>query len=124
DHAEILLSADGGPFVVVASNDSGGVPLNEGNAWQSVRFDVSEYLPTTRPTTIEIRLAFEAVGLDGNTKTGFVVDDITVYAQAQASSSEGVLVPALIEAEDYVRYHDTTAGNEGGGCETGDDVDK
>ncbi len=36
----------------------------------------------------------------------------------------GVLIPALIEAEDYVRYYDTTPGNTGEGCDTEDDVDK
>ncbi len=35
-----------------------------------------------------------------------------------------ILIPARIEAEDYVRYYDTTPGNTGGGCYTGDDVDK
>jgi hypothetical protein len=35
-----------------------------------------------------------------------------------------VPIPARIEAEDYVRYLDTTAGNTGGGCDSGDDVDK
>jgi hypothetical protein len=35
-----------------------------------------------------------------------------------------VAIPSRIEAEDYVRFYDTTSGNEGGGCDTGDDVDK
>src|SRR5690606_12496636 len=33
---------------------------------------------------------------------------------AQDCSCAGVSLPALIEAEDYVRYFDTTPGNEGG----------
>ncbi len=36
----------------------------------------------------------------------------------------GVVIPVRIEAENYVRYYDTTSGNTGGGCDTADDVDK
>jgi hypothetical protein len=36
----------------------------------------------------------------------------------------GVRLPARIEAEDYTGFTDTTAGNTGGACSRGDDVDK
>jgi hypothetical protein len=36
----------------------------------------------------------------------------------------GVRLPARIEAEDYTAYSDATAGNTGGACSRGDDVDK
>ncbi|HMA94405.1 MAG TPA: hypothetical protein VKP30_17055, partial [Polyangiaceae bacterium] len=81
DRAEVLVSVDGGEFQVVASNNNGGKKLNETNAWQELRFDISELLPKTGPTNIRIQLAFYGVTIYENTKTGFVIDDITVYAQ-------------------------------------------
>ena len=56
--------------------------------------------------------------LDTDCVTGFCEDAVCESANGRIS------IPARIEAEDYVRYYDTTPGNSGGGCHTGDDVDK
>lgn len=85
DRAEVLISVDGGPFQVVASNNNGGQKMKETNAWQELRFDISGLLPVTGPTSIRIQLAFHGVTIYENTKTGFVIDDITVYAQPSAA---------------------------------------
>ncbi len=123
DFVEVLLAVNGSPFEIVASNYGTGAPLSETTAWQELRFEVSDLMPASGPADIQLQLAFDA-GMPGdNFRPGFMIDDITVYAQP-GDSPGGVTVPARIEAEDYVRYHDTTPGNQGGGCDTGDDVDK
>jgi hypothetical protein len=45
------------------------------------------------------------------------------YLDIALAGPSGVAIPARIEAESYVRYFDTTAGNTGGACGAGD-VDK
>lgn len=45
------------------------------------------------------------------------------YLDISSAAPSGVALPARIEAENYVRYFDTTAGNTGGACGAGD-VDK
>lgn len=81
DDADVLISVDGGPFEVVASNHNGGELLVETSAWESVRVDFSHLMPATGPVSVEVQLAFDAMDIWGNTNTGFAVDDITVYAQ-------------------------------------------
>lgn len=122
DILEISMSVNGGPFEVVAGNGEVGYFLDETTAWEQARFEISDRLPTSGPVTIQLQLAFDAGSPGDNNETGFLIDDLVVYAGTE--SSGGVGVPARIEAEHYVRSYDTTASNQGGGCETGDDVDK
>jgi len=87
DSAQVLLSVNGGAFQVVASNNAGGdQKLNEGKAWQDLRFDISKRLPATGPTKIRIQFAFNAGDIYENSNTGFAVDDVIVYAQAQTTA--------------------------------------
>lgn len=81
DNADVLVSVDGGPFEIVASNHGVGVRLDETNAWRPVRLDLSGMMPSTGPTSVQLQLAFNAVDPNSNTKRGFAVDDLTVYAQ-------------------------------------------
>jgi hypothetical protein len=81
DHADVLVSVDGGPFEIVASNNNGGAKLNETSAWEEARFELWNVLPTTGPTSIRIQLAFNAGDTNDNLDTGFAVDDLTVYAE-------------------------------------------
>lgn len=81
DHAQVLLSVDGGPFQIVASNNHGGEKLNETRGWEQIRFGIADLLPATGPTTVRLQFAFNAVDPNSNTDTGFVVDDVTLYAQ-------------------------------------------
>src|SRR5690606_2170604 len=122
DLLEVLVSVNGGPFQVVASNDDQGVFIDETRGWENLRFELSDLMPGG-PASIQLQFAFDAGSPGDNNRPGFAVDDVTVYANPP-STSQAVPVPALIEAEDYVRYFDTTPGNQGGGCDTGDDVDK
>lgn len=88
DNAEVLVSVGDGPFQVVASNNSGGVKLNETDAWEALRFPISELLPPAGPSTVRVQLAFNAVDPQSNTNLGFAVDDITVYAQVETCAAD------------------------------------
>lgn len=86
DSAQVLISVNGGAFQLVASNNAGGdQKLNEGKAWQDLRFDISKLLPATGTTKIRIQFAFNAGDIYENSNTGFAVDDVIVYAQAQTA---------------------------------------
>lgn len=124
DFVEVLMSVNGGDFQVIASNDEDTVAqfLDETTAWEPVRVEISDLLPASGPVNIRLQFSFDAGSPGDNNETGFLVDDLIVYAGAATSSA--VVVPARIQAEDYRRYNDTTAGNQGGGCITGDNVDK
>lgn len=89
DSATLSMSVEGGPFELLASNNRGGYPLLETNAWESVHLDISDRLPSGAPTTIHLQLAFNAGDPDVNIRTGFVVDDITVYARPAAPRACG-----------------------------------
>lgn len=87
DDAEVLLSVDGGPFEVVASNNSGGALLRETPGWETVQLEISDRLPAAGPTDVRIQLAFNANDPDNNTRSGFAVDDLTIHARPGASPS-------------------------------------
>jgi hypothetical protein len=87
DAASALLSVNGGAFQVVASNNLvAGQKLKETSAWQELRFDIAPFLPATGPTRIKLQFAFNAGDIYDNSTTGFVVDDIIVYAQTQSTT--------------------------------------
>ena len=84
DTASVLVSVNGGAFKVVASNnEAAAAKLKETNAWQDLRFDISPLLPAAGSTKIRLQFAFNAGDIYDNSSTGFAVDDIVVYAQAQ-----------------------------------------
>ena len=87
DNAEVRVSVDGGPFQLVASNNQGGAKLNETPGWEEARVEIWDLLPQTGPTSIRVQLVFNAVDPNNNIKTGFAVDDITVYAQPQTCAT-------------------------------------
>jgi hypothetical protein len=87
DHADVSVSVEGGPFELVASNYDGGEQLVESNDWNELRVDLWNLLPASGPTNVRVRLAFNAVDTTNNVNTGFVVDDITVYAQPQTCAA-------------------------------------
>jgi hypothetical protein len=88
DSASALLSVNGGAFQVIASNNQvAGQKLKETSAWQELRFDISPFLPTTGPTKIRLRFSFNAGDIYDNSTTGFVIDDIVVYAQTQTTTA-------------------------------------
>ncbi len=87
DTASALISVNGGAFKVVASNNlAAGQKLKETSAWQELRFDIAPLLPATGPTKIKIQFAFNAGDIYDNSNTGFVIDDIIVYAQTQTTT--------------------------------------
>jgi len=88
DTAEVRISVNGGPFQVVASNNSGGEPLTEGSTWRPVRFPISDLLPAG-PSNIRIQLFFNAVDPRNNTRRGFAVDDLVVYTHVDPCIAEG-----------------------------------
>ena len=104
DRAEVLASVNGGPFVVIASNNSGGEKLNETSAWTPLRFDISQLFNGSGPSTIRLQMTFDTGDIYDNNKTGFVMDDITVYALPK-EESEGPFLEAngqvVFEAEHF-----------------------
>lgn len=82
DSAFVSVSVNDGPFVVVASNNRGGALLNETNGWKPIRFAISDLLPAG-PSSIRVQVAFNAGDPTSNTKTGFAVDDLVVYAKVE-----------------------------------------
>jgi hypothetical protein len=103
DTAEVRISVNGGAFQVVASNNSGGEPLTEGGSWRPVRFGISELLPSG-PSSIRIQLFFNAVDPRNNTRRGFAVDDLVVYAHVDPCVAEGTcpVSGAFLEANGRV----------------------
>ena len=143
--ALVDMDADGLPEILVSRN-----PLTDSKAFKVFRgdgtemFEYSRYI-TTPPAAWDTTPAVADTDGDGLLEvvwTGFTTLyhwDFDIPASpappwpmymgnAQHTGynepAVGVTIPALIEAEDYVRYYDTTPGNTGGGCDTGDDVDK
>lgn len=96
DNAEVLVSVDGGPFQVVASNNSGGALLNETTGWESFRVGIAELLPPSGSSSIRIQLAFNAVDVNNNVDRGFAIDDLTVYAKPVSCSTDADCDDTLI----------------------------
>lgn len=87
DTASALISVNGGAFQVVASNNQvAGQKLKETSAWQELRFDIAPFLPATGPAKIRIQFTFNAGSIYDNSTTGFVIDDVIVYAQTQTTT--------------------------------------
>lgn len=122
DHADVLISVNGGPFQLVASNNNGGAKLNETRGWVPFRVDIADLLPDTGPVEIQIQLAFNAVDPNSNTNTGFAVDDIVVYAKAVGCSSsaecdDGLFCNGVESCVDDVCVPGTPVGcDDGVGC--------
>ncbi|MBN2524777.1 MAG: hypothetical protein JXR76_00190 [Deltaproteobacteria bacterium] len=80
---EVRVSVNGGPFETVASLDKGGVALKQTSSWTKERIDISYLMPQSGPVSIQLQFGLDgAADKDYNAQTGFVVDDITVYAHA------------------------------------------
>lgn len=86
DSAFISVSVNGGPYTVVASNNRGGELLSESKSWRAIRFPISDLLPAG-PSNIRVQVAFNAGDPTSNTKTGFAVDDLTVYAKTETCTT-------------------------------------
>ncbi|HEU5072709.1 MAG TPA: hypothetical protein VFU02_01015, partial [Polyangiaceae bacterium] len=82
DNAEVLVSVAGGPFQIVASNNTGGQKLDETSGWETLRIEIADLLPASGSTDIRIQLAFNAVDPNNNVGGGFAIDDLTVFAKA------------------------------------------
>lgn len=87
DSAFVSISVNGGPFTVVASNNRGGVPLSETRSWKAARFGISDLLPPG-PSNIQVQVAFNAGDPSSNTKTGFAIDDLVVFAKIEACTND------------------------------------
>lgn len=87
DNAEVLVSVAGGPFQVVASNNSGGALLNETTSWEAFELEIADLLPPSGPSSIRIQLAFNAGDVNDNIGAGFAIDDLTVSVKPQSCSS-------------------------------------
>ena len=82
DSAGLWLSVNGGAFkLLVSNNQVADQKLKETNAWTDLRFELAKYLPATGSTKIKIQLSFNAGDIYSNSKTGFALDDLIVYAQ-------------------------------------------
>jgi hypothetical protein len=80
DKASVQVSVNNGPFTVVASNNQGGVALQETTAWAAADVDLTPLLAGLTSPVVRIRLAFDSVDSISNAFMGFLVDDVRVLA--------------------------------------------
>jgi hypothetical protein len=86
DHATVLISVNGGPFQLVASNNEGGERLAETTTWQELRLEIGHLLPAG-PTSIRVQFTFNTVTIWENLTKGFAVDDVTVYSLPECTTN-------------------------------------
>ena len=84
DNASVQISVNNGPFTVAASNNQGGVALQEGATWAQAEVDLTPLLAGLTSPVVRIRLAFDSVDSVLNSFTGFLVDDVQLLAFAGA----------------------------------------
>jgi hypothetical protein len=78
DKASVQVSVNGGAFTVVASNNQGGVKLQETTTWTTAEADLTALVAGLSAPSIRVRVAFDSVDTVANTNAGFLVDDIKV----------------------------------------------
>ena len=89
EDAQVSVSVNGGPFQLVASLDNGGVALEQTNAWRNERIDISHLMPASGSATLQIQFGLDpSYDVYYNAETGFVVDDVIVYAHPSCTSND------------------------------------
>ncbi|MFC1737556.1 C1 family peptidase [Planctomycetota bacterium] len=74
DIAEVEISKNNGPFVVVASNSDGSLSDPSGN-WLHKQIDISDMADSI----IRLRFSFKTIDNFFNKNPGFYIDDVAVY---------------------------------------------
>ena len=82
DKASIQVSVNGGAFAIVASNNQGGVSLQQTTAWTAGVVDLAPLVAGLSAPSVRLRVAFDSIDSVLNSTTGFVVDDIKVLGPA------------------------------------------
>ena len=80
DNASVQISVNNGPFTIAASNNQGGVALQEGATWAQAEVDLTPLLAGLTSPVVRIRVAFDSVDSVLNSFTGFLVDDVQLLA--------------------------------------------
>ncbi|HLV66979.1 MAG TPA: hypothetical protein VKY73_14255 [Polyangiaceae bacterium] len=81
DRATAQVSVNGGAFTVVASNNTGGVKLEDGTGiWQAAEVDLTPHLEGLASASIRLRFGFDTGDGVANGYPGFLVDDVEVRA--------------------------------------------
>ena len=80
DNASVQISVNNGPFTIAASNNQGGVALQEGTTWAQAEVDLTPLLAGLTSPVVRIRMAFDSVDSALNSFTGFLVDDVQLLA--------------------------------------------
>ena len=79
DNATVQVSINGGPFVTVASNGTGGAVLSDSTGtWQAADIDLSSLLSGLPSASIRLRFGFDSVDGALNDYAGFFIDDVEV----------------------------------------------
>jgi hypothetical protein len=106
DRATIELSENGGPYQVLASNQSGGVILSDpSGAWKPLAIDLSAYVGST----VEIRFSFDTVDSIINAFDGFYVDDVAVSTVCDGDSDLSFSNQTFTTTELFEACHTITA---------------
>ncbi len=94
DKASIQVSVNGGAFAIVASNNLGGVSLQQTTAWTAGVVDLAPLLAGLSAPSVRLRVAFDSIDSAVNATTGFVVDDIKLLGPAGGSTNTAPVVSA------------------------------
>ena len=89
DKATAKVSINGGAFTVVASNNSGGIVLQDGTgAWQAAEVDLTSLLSGISTANIALQFGFDSVDSVANTYAGFYVDDVQLLAFSSGCTTD------------------------------------
>ena len=94
DKASIQVSVNGGAFAIVASNNQGGVALQETTAWTAGEVDLAPLVAGLSAPSVQLRVAFDSIDSILNSTTGFLVDDIKVVGPAGGATNTAPVVSA------------------------------
>jgi hypothetical protein len=106
DVATVELSVNGGPYQVLASNQSEGAVLSDPSAgWKPLMFDLSAYAGST----VQIRFSFDSVDDFLNEFAGFYVDDVTVSTVCNGTSDISLSNQTITTTQAFEACHTITA---------------
>jgi hypothetical protein len=83
DQATVQVSVNGGAYTIVASNNMGGVLLQDGTGvWQAATLDITSLFAGLSSAAMKVRVGFNTLDSVANAYAGFLVDDVQVLAFA------------------------------------------
>jgi hypothetical protein len=87
DKATVQVSVNNGAYTVVASNNSGGIVLQDGaSTWQLAEVDLTSLLSGLSTATLKVRVGFDSVDSIANAYAGFLIDDVQVVGSTPCTT--------------------------------------